>query len=137
MALVVPDQGEIILLQYLTGIVSAGSPTLHLFGGNTTPSDSTTLSGLQNASNAVTSSGYAFSVLASNKWTTTQSVSGVTTALYSEVTFTFNTDATVYGYYVTDSAVNNLLWVERFSGAPFQIPDGGGTITITPKVTLS
>lgn len=114
MALVVPDSGEIVLLQYLTGMVAAGSPTLHLFGGNTTPSDSTTLSTLQNSSNAVTSSGYAYSVLASNKWTTTQSVSGVTTGLYSEVTFTFNTDATVYGYYVTDSAVNNLLWVERF-----------------------
>lgn len=131
------DAGEIVLLQYLTGIVAAGAPTLHLFGGDTTPSDSTTLATLQNGSNAVTSSGYAFSICASNKWTTTQTVSGVTTALYSEVTFTFNTDATVYGYYMTDSAVNNVLWVERFSGAPFQIPDGGGTITITPKITLS
>ncbi len=122
MALVVPDAGEIVLLQYLTGMVAAGSPVLHLFGGNTTPGDDTTLALLQNSSNAVTSSGYAFSVMASGGWTTTQTISGVTTALYSEVTFSFNTNATVYGYYVTDNAPNKLLWVERFSGAPFQIP---------------
>jgi hypothetical protein len=56
--------------------------------------------------------------------------------LFSERTFTFNTNAIAYGYYVTTTA-GTLLWVERFSGAPFQIPDGGGTISISARLTLN
>jgi len=139
MALVAVDQkGEILMLQYIVGMVAAGNPILHLFKSDVTPDDGTTISQV-GGSNEVTSAGYAFTELTSGgggSWTTTQSVSGVTTALYSEVTFTFTTDAVVYGYYVTNVG-GDLLWVERFSGAPFQIPDGGGTISITSKITLS
>lgn len=133
MALVVPDQkGEILLLQYIVGMVNADNPVLHLYANDVTPSDSSILTDLTEVS---TSKGYAAITLLSNNWTTTQS-SGVTTAVYSEQTFTFTTDATAYGYYVTDES-NNLLWLERFSGAPFDIPDGGGTVSITAKLTLS
>ena len=135
----VPNQkGEILMLQYIVGMVNAGNPILHLFKADVTPDDSTTIAQV-GATNEVTSAGYAFTELTtggSGNWTTTQSGSGVTTALYSEVTFTFTTDAVVYGYFVTNVA-GDLLWVERFSGAPFQIPDGGGTISITSKITLS
>lgn len=139
MALVAPDQlGEILMLQYIVGMVTAGNPILHLFKADVTPDDSTTIAQV-GSTNEVTSVGYAFTELTSGgggNWTTTQSGSGVTTALYSEVTFTFATDSVVYGYYVTNVG-GDLLWVERFSGAPFQIPDGGGTISITSKITLS
>lgn len=133
MALICPDQkGEILLLQYIVGLVDAGNPVLHLYrNDNFTPSDSTTITDLLE----VTSSGYAAITLVSSNWTTTQNA-GVTTAVYSEKTFSFNTNATSYGYYVTDTT-NQLLWFERFSGAPFEIPDGGGSISITSKLTLS
>ena len=133
MALVCPDQkGEILLLQYIVGMVNADNPVLHLYANDVTPSDSTVIGDLTQVAGAT---GYAPITLLSNKWTTTQS-GGVTTAVYSEQTFAFTTDATAYGYYVTDQS-NNLLWLERFSGAPFDIPDGGGTISITSKLTLS
>lgn len=133
MTLVVPDQkGEILLLQYIVGMVNADNPVLHLYANDVTPSDSTTISDLTEVAG---STGYTAVTLLSNQWTTTQ-VSGVTTAVYSEQTFSFTTDATAYGYYVTN-ATNNLLWLERFTGAPFDIPDGGGTISITSKLTLS
>lgn len=132
MALVCPDsRGEILLLQYIVGLVNAGNPVLHLFGNDVTPTDSTVIGDLTQA----TSSGYAAITLVSSNWTTTQ-VSGVTTAVYSEKTFSFNTDATAYGYYITDTS-GNLLWLERFSGAPFDIPTGGGSISITTRLTLS
>jgi hypothetical protein len=83
----------------------------------------------------VSAAGYHAITLLSAQWTTTQ-VGGVTTAVYSEQTFAFSTDATAYGYYVTNES-DDLLWLERFSGAPFEIPDGGGTISITAKLTLS
>lgn len=132
MALVCPDVwGEILLLQYIVGMVNADNPVLHLYANNVTPSDSTVKADLTE----VNSAGYAPITLLSSNWTTTQS-GGITTAVYSEQTFTFTTDATAYGYYVTDQS-NRLLWLERFSGAPFDIPDGGGTISVTAKLTLS
>lgn len=133
MALVVPDQkGEILLLQYIVGMVNADNPVLHLYANDITPSDSSVIADLTEVS---TSTGYRAITLLSQNWTTTQS-GGVTTAVYSERTFAFTTDATAYGYYVTNES-NELLWLERFSGAPFDIPDGGGTISITSKLTLS
>lgn len=132
MALVCPDQkGEILLLQYIVGMTLADNPVIHLYSNNLTPSDSTIKSQLTE----VSAGGYAAITLLSANWTTTQA-GGVTTAVYSEQTFTFSTDATAYGYYITNES-NDLLWLERFSGAPFEIPDGGGTISITTKLTLS
>lgn len=133
MTLVVPDQkGEILLLQYIVGMVSAGNPVLHLYSNDITPSDSTAITDLTEVS---TATGYLPITLLSNQWTTTQ-VGGVTTAVYSQQTFSFTTDATAYGYYVTDMG-NDLLWVERFTNAPFAVPPDSGTISITAKLTLS
>lgn len=133
MSLVVPDQkGEILLLQYIVGMVNADNPVLHLFRNDITPSDSTVIGDLTEVAG---STGYNAITLVSANWTTTQSA-GVTTAVYSEQTFAFGTGATAYGYYITNET-GSLLWLERFSGAPFDIPDGGGTISITAKITLS
>jgi hypothetical protein len=133
MAVVVPDQkGEILLLQYIVGMVNADNPVLHLYANDVVPSDSSVIGDLTEVSG---STGYTPITLLSNQWTTTQS-GGITTAVYSEQTFAFTTDATAYGYYITN-ATNQLLWLERFGGAPFDIPDGGGTISITNKLTLN
>ena len=133
MALVCPDQkGEILLLQYIVGMVVADNPVLHLYANDITPSDSSVIGDLTEVAGAT---GYAAITLLSANWTTTQA-GGITTAVFSEQTFTFTTDATSFGYFVTDET-NQLLWLERFSGAPFDIPDGGGTVSITTKLTLS
>lgn len=119
MALVCPDQkGEILLLQYIVGMTLADNPVLHLYSNNLTPSDSTQIG---NLTEVLAATGYAAITLLSANWTTTQA-GGVTTGVYSEQTFAFATDATSYGYYVTDES-NQLLWLERFSGAPFEIPE--------------
>lgn len=123
--------GEILLLQYIVGLVDAGNPVLHLYQNDHTPSDSTVIANLTEC----TSAGYAAITLVSSNWTTTQA-SGVTTAVYSERTFSFTTDGTSYGYYITNT-LGNLLWLERFSGAPFSLPTGGGTISISSRLTLS
>ena len=133
MPIVCPDvSGEILFLQYIVGMVSPDNPVLHLFSNDVTPSDSTVIGDLTEVN---TSTGYEAITLNSTGWTTTQ-VAGVTTAVYSEETFNFTTDVVSYGYYVTNES-DQLLWLERFSGAPFSIPDGGGEISITAKLTLS
>jgi hypothetical protein len=107
MPIVCPDiSGEILLLQYIVGLVNADNPVLHLFRNDVTPSDSTVIGDLTEVAGAT---GYAAITLVSSNWTTTQA-GGVTTAVHSERTFTFTTDATAYGYYVTNES-GNLLWL--------------------------
>jgi len=122
------------MLQYIVAITAAGDPVLHLYSNDLTPDDTTPNEGSSGGPTESVEAGYAAVTLTSSTWTTTQA-SGVTTAVYSGVTFSFTTGAGPYGYYVTDIS-NNLLWVERFSGAPFTLPDSGGDIAITPKITL-
>lgn len=132
MALVCPDVwGEILLLQYVTGLAASTDKVLHLFSNDVTPADSTVLGDLTE----VTSSGYVPVTLASASWTTTQT-GGVTTAVYSIQTFTFSTDAVSYGYYITDTS-NRLLWLERYTNGPYTIPADGGNISITNQISLA
>ncbi len=133
MTLVCPNVGEILLLQYIVGLVDAGNPVLHLYGNNVTPSDTTIKADLTEC----TSTGYAPITLTSAGWTVAQDGgTGVTTVQYSERSFSFSTAARVYGYFITDTS-NNLLWLERFTGAPYDIPDGGGAVAVLPAMTLS
>jgi len=140
MSLVVPDVAELLMLQYLVNMLqtdgtagtSAGDRVLRLYTNNLTVTDEVLYSSF---TEATTATGYAPITLVGSSWTTTQAA-GVTTAVYSEQTFTFTTGVTVYGYYVTSLTGNNLLWAEKFSGAPFQLPSGGGEIAITAKITL-
>lgn len=141
MSLLVPDIGEILMLQYLVNMIStdgtaapaSGQRLLRLFTNNLTPAESTTLATVTEALGA---SGYLPVTLVGSSWTTTQTA-GTTTAVYSEQTFTFTTAVTVYGYYVTTIYGSPaLLWLERFSGAPFILPAGGGQIAISPRISL-
>jgi hypothetical protein len=132
MTIVCPDvHGEILLLQYIVGMTVAGNPVLHLYSNDHTPTDYTVKANLTECSAA----GYVPITLLSSNWTTTQ-VGGVTTAVYSEQTFTFSGSAIAYGYYITDTS-DKLLWLEKFGTSAFEIPSGGGSISITSKLSLS
>lgn len=132
MSLTVPNTAEIIMLQYIMGLTSPGDKILHLYKNDPSISDAITLGSLTESTEA----GYAPITLYSISWTISQDLSGVTTALYSEMPFNFTTGATCYGYYVTSAVGGNLLWVERFSGAPYQLPAGGGQVAVQAKTTL-
>ena len=145
MALTVPaTSGEFLMLQYILGLASVNSsftassvngPVLHLYANDISNSGGIGINTVITDIIQCTSTGYAPITLTSNAWTTVQAGS-ITTGVYSQVTFNFSTNAVSYGYYVTDTS-NNLLWLERFTGAPFSIPTGGGTIAITSKITLA
>lgn len=130
MTLAVPNSAEILMLQYLLNMASPGNQLLHLFKNDLTPGEATVGGGVTEATEA----GYAIITLTGAGWTVAQDA-GTTTGMYSEQTFTFTTGATLYGYYVTTLA-GDLLWVERFSGAPYQLPVGGGEIAVTPQINL-
>lgn len=141
MSLLVPDEGEEELLNYMLGKKDA-SPgyVLHLYTSPTiTPVEDWTLMSMTE----VSLPSYAPITLSPSNWTISTDAYGITTASYEVmsggVTFSMgamSTTTDVYGYYATDISSTKMLFVERFGGAPFTIPVTGGTITVWPKLEL-
>lgn len=133
MTLIAPKAGEILLLQYIVNLVrdSSDHNVLHLYENDVDPSESSTTSSFTEP----TGIGYDPITLVGSLWTI-QQVGDVTTALYSERTFTFTTGVEVFGYFITDTS-GSILWAERFlTDGSFELPAGGGTIAVEPKLTL-
>ena len=107
---------------------------MKLFSSNTIPVPTTGLSDLTE----VSQTGYAAITLTNTNWLVAASpLTGAAVASYAEQTFTFSSAAggvDIYGYYVTDSS--GLLWLERFSAAPFSVPPAGGQLMITATINL-
>lgn len=130
MALLVPDVGEVLLLSYALNKITPGEDVkLRLFKTDYTPVEGSVIGDFIEA----TTAGYSAISLAKADWTIATSV-GVTTAEQPQKTFTLTGAGSHYGYYITDTAGTGLLWAERFSDAPHNIPSGGGTEKITVKL---
>jgi hypothetical protein len=135
MALVVPNAGEVQLLKKMLNQNQTAEMLLNLYQSNTTPNAFTTLGDLTPCNGV----GYAAATVTNANWLIATPV-GTTYAEagYSEQTFTFGVNPSpqdVYGYYVTDT-LGNLLWLERFTNAPFVVPAAGGTISVTLTINL-
>lgn len=135
MTLVAPDISEVTLLKLIVNKQSNGNLLLKLFDNDITPGEDTPAPGTHPGPVETSVSGYSAATLTGSSWTVA-TATGITTAQYAQQTFTFSAAATIYGYYLTTSG-GDLLWLERFSGAPYTLPSGGGTISVTPKITLS
>lgn len=135
MALVVPDVSEVALLKRMLGYSATGNEILRLYTNDLTPTENTSLVGT-NAPTESGVSGYAAITLTAGSWAVS-TVAGTTSGIYAEQTYTYSTSETLYGYYVTDTSGTNLLWIERFTGAPFILPSSGGQVAITPTINLA
>lgn len=126
MALLVPNVGEKEMLERILN--GADDLQLHLFEVDHTPVEGDVVTSYDE----VAGGGYAKISLLAN-WT----IAGdPTEGSYPQVSFDFTGAATVYGYYVTSGNDSILLWSERFSDGPYNIPSGGGSVKITPKIQL-
>lgn len=133
MPLVVPNSGEVRLLQYLVNKTSPTNLVLHLYTNDIDLSDDDFITG---DFTEATATGYSSVTLTGAGWTAA-TTSGVSAALYDNgITFSFSVGQDVQGYYVTDTS-NNILWAEEFPGAPFSLPVAGGDIAIRPQIQLS
>lgn len=132
MALIVPDVGEVALLDVLTA--SWGNTlVMKLFQNNYTPVDGTELTDLTEAD----FDGYSPIVLTG--WTAAATVGGKAQSEALEVEFEHDggaTGNTVYGYWVEDQA-GFLLWVERDPNGPVTMDNASHRYRITPKLTLA
>ena len=130
MALMVPDVGEVEMLSRILNATSTGNVVLHLYTSDTSQDEGDTVATYTEEDDA----SYAAVTLTGGSWTVATS-GGTTTAEYAQQDFTIGGATTVYGYYVTDSGGTTLLWAERF-GSAATLGAGGGTISVTPKITL-
>jgi len=130
MALVVPNQGEQILLDAFTGKTAGQNLGLGLYTSTTTVAETDAETTYTEASG----NGYAAITFTAANWTTTPGAP--TNTAYAEQTFTFTGAlGNVYGYYFTQVTSGKLVWAERFTTAPFNISNTGDQIKITPQIT--
>lgn len=133
MSFVVPNSAEVLMLKYILNMISTdGSPApsggdrlLRLYTNDLTPDENTDISDIVE----MTGDGYAPVTLTGGGWTFASGQP--TTALYSRQTFSFTTNVSINGYYIT-SLTDELLIVERLPTAPFL----GLTLEIGPVVSL-
>lgn len=132
MTLVVPNQGEQIMLDAATGKTAATAWTLRLFVNNHTPVNSDTEAQYTEAAGG----GYAAIALTASNWVTTPG--SPTSSAYPQQTFTFTgaltTNPTIYGYYVTNAG-GKLLYAELLP-QPFTPANPGDNVQVTPQLTL-
>jgi hypothetical protein len=132
MAITAPNQGENLMIQYIINKLAPADIVLRLFVNDEVIDDNTVAADLTESTDVA----YSSVTLVGATWTITQA-GGDTVATYPDQVFNFDDAESVYGYYVTDQANGHILWGERFAAAPFNIPASGGTITLTPKLSLS
>lgn len=132
MAILVPNDGEAIALEYLVNKDVPEDLILRLFQNNITPAEGDTVSTYTEA----TFTGYAQRALAGASWTTTKGAPSDVT--FASQTFASTADQSlqnIYGYYFVRTTSLDLVAVERFTNAPFAIQNNGDEIRVTPKIT--
>lgn len=132
MPLVAPIVGNVLMLRYMLNHTSPGNVELRLYNNNVTPVETDSLATYLECS----ASNYTGVVLTGSSWTVSSGSPNGSTATYAQQSFNFSAADTVYGYFVTTAGKGNLLWAERFTGGPFTLPSSGGTIAVTPKISL-
>jgi len=135
MALLVPDAGEVKLLEMLLKDTVVYELNLHLYINDKTPTETDILTNYTE----MNSQGYAAMAINRAGWTIATDA-GSTIASHSQKEFLFNGtggDTTVHGYYITimDGETRKLLWAEKFP-YPQVIRSSGDSIKIVPRMQL-
>jgi hypothetical protein len=135
MALLVPNQGEAIVLSLLVNKTSTYTQQdlkLKLFSSNTTPAESDTEGSFTEA----TFTGYSAITLTGANWTVTEGAPS--SATYAQQTFTSTAGSqnqSIYGYYLVQATSGKLVYSERFSDGPYVIVNNGDAIKVTVSIT--
>ena len=135
MALLVPNQGEEIILSLLvnkTATYTQQDLKLKLYSSNTTPGETDTEATYTEA----TFTGYSAVTLTGASWTIT--TGALTSASYAQQTFTSTAGSqsqNVYGYFLVQVTSGKLVYAERFSDGPYVIVNNGDAIKVTPTIT--
>ena len=128
--LVIPIEGETLILGQIVNQTTQTNLTLRLFVNNITINETTSISDLTEC----TTPGYSPITCIGANWVIS-TISNITSATYPMQTFTFTAtslNTTFYGYYLTNGVI---AWAENFATPPI-IPASGGTLDLTVVISL-
>lgn len=126
MALLVPNEGEVQILNVALGKSTAENLTLKLFSNNYTPTETDTAASYTE----VTGNGYAAQTVTAANWTVASGNPSTATAAAKTFSFT-GAAGNVYGYYLVGATSAKVYWAERFTTGPIVIQNNGDQIIIT------
>lgn len=133
MALLVPNDGEVLALKNFLNFTAPQNQVLDLFKSNTTPAETDTAA----TYTAADFTGYAQAALTGSSWTV--GAGAPSSASYAQQTFSSSADQTVqnvYGYYVRQVTSGIIMWAERFTNGPYAIANNGDQVKVTPTITM-
>jgi hypothetical protein len=116
----------------MLNFTAAGNVEMHLYNNNKTPAENDQIAQYTES----VASNYTGVLLSGAQWTVASGAVAGATATYAQQSFNFSGADTIYGYFVTSTSKAVLLWAELFTGGPFTLPSSGGTIAVTPKISL-
>lgn len=117
----------------MLNFTAATDVELRLYTNNLTPAPADQVGSYVESSAA----GYAGVTLTGTNWTVSAPTAGTVVANYAQQVYSYTTAESVYGYFVTSNGKTQVLWAERFSGSPpYTLPPSGGTIALTPRLTM-
>lgn len=140
MALLVPDEGEVAMLERILNQDGAMSDVyLRLYDNDVTPGESDTMASGSETYTECTETGYAAIALTdpTNGTWTISTTTGTTSATFDQQDFVLTSGpVNIYGYYVTSNTTGDvLMWAERFDTTA-ALGAGGGTVSVTPYIEL-
>ena len=133
MALVVPDVGEVALLDIMLSTATPEAQTLKLYTNNFDIVEGSTAGSLTEASG----SGYAAKSLARATWNAASTNAGTSSKTYPAQAFAFTGAITIVGYFVVGATSGTLLWGERIYAGAGQAFGNGDSLTVTPRIELA
>jgi hypothetical protein len=144
MALLAPNKGEVEILSRMVGKHAPGEgDTLRLKLWKTKVGDSMREGDTWIDFTVCTAAGYGDTLLIGDTGTghwTISTTGDSSNAVYAQKTFTFTAGDSARGYFVTSKTSAGdtvVLWGEKFTDGPYTIPSGGGTIKVTPRISLN
>lgn len=127
MALIVPDVGEISLLDMALKDASPNAQELHLYSAvSPALGESTVVANFTEAA----FSGYALRSLSRASWT-----GGVNPATYPQQSWSPTSAETIVGYWVEEATAGEVLWCEAFAAS--RALQNGDTLNLDISISLS
>lgn len=136
MALVVPNQGELRMLDIMLKLALSTNENyiLKLFRNDYTPAAADAPGSFTEAN----FTNYVAKTLTRTLWNSSVTVSGKAESSYGTTPQSWTCGAsgnTIYGYWVEGSSSAKVFWAERFSTS--RVLASGDVLNITPKFTLA
>jgi len=131
MTLVVPDVGEVQLLDDLLKDSGGEDFTLKLYKTDVTPAEDDVAGSYTEAD----FTGYSAKTLTRANWGAAATDGGTTSSSYAQQSWSPTSVQTIYGYFVVGAVSTVLQWAEKFAAA--RSLQSGDTFNLTPKMELA